>query len=193
MSYVNVFLGPDFISAISDGQVTDNDGTVKDYHFKKFVVTRSKVIVAITGSKDLAEMILKTIKQSLDNSNYDEVNAFIDNTLQINAGLKNIEGNLVDSQLIVAGFREGGTQAVGYRFMQSSNDFSKTYHRDVEVVSMTPSDNTYNFEDLYQNTNYISGDKINIKKVQNRQKFVLSKVAQHSNMVNDFPFQEVVK
>lgn len=193
MSYVNVFLGPDFISVISDGQVTDNSGTVKNHRFKKFVVTRSKVVVSMTGSHGLAEILLKTVKQNLDDNNYDEINAFVSDTLQSHVGLKNVDGNLVDSQIIVAGFLGGGTQAVGYRFMQSLNDFSKTYHQAVGVVSMNPLGSAYNFEDLYQTANYISEGKINIKKVQNRQKFVLSKVAENSNMVNNFVFQELVK
>lgn len=193
MSYVNVFLGPDFISVISDGKVTASNGSTEDNRFKKFIVTNSKVVVAATGSHGLALVLFDIIKKQYDESTYDQINDFILKTFQENKGLTNVENNLIDMQIIVAGLENNGTVARAYQFLQSEGKFDELNYKSSAVVSMNPPDLESTFDYLYQNVNYIVNSKFSVNMVKKRQKLVLSKVANKSDSVNSVVFQEVIR
>ncbi|CAM2842298.1 hypothetical protein WECO103172_05490 [Weissella confusa] len=57
MSYVNVVLGGNFVSVVSDTQITKSDGTVSEKEMKKFLVTDQKVLIATTGNADVAKRL----------------------------------------------------------------------------------------------------------------------------------------
>ena len=193
MSYVNVFLGPDFVSVISDGKVTASDGSTENDRFKKFIVTKSKVVVAATGSHGLALVLFDIIKKQHNESTYDQINDFILKTFQENKGLKNVENNLIDMQIIAAGFEPGGTLATAYQFLQSEDIFNKVNYNSNAVVSMNPPDLESTFDYLYQDVNYIVNGKFSVNMVKKRQRLVLSKVANNSDSVNTTVFQEVIR
>ncbi len=193
MSYVNVFLGPDFISVISDGKVTASNGSTEDNRFKKFIVTNSKVVVAATGSHGLALVLFDIIKKQYDESTYDQINDFILKTFQENKGLTNVENKLVDMQIIVAGLESNGSIAKAYQFLQSEGKFDELNYKSSAVVSMNPPDLEPTFDYLYQNVNYIVNSKFSVNMVKKRQKLVLSKVANKSDSVNSVVFQEVIR
>ncbi|MCS8594613.1 hypothetical protein EFE27_01220 [Leuconostoc citreum] len=193
MSYVNVFLGPDFISVISDGKVTASNGSTEDNRFKKFIVTNSKVVVAATGSHGLALVLFEIIKKQYNESTYDQINDFILKTFQENKGLTNVENNLIDMQIIVAGLGNNGSIAKAYQFLQSEGKFDELNYKSNAVISMNPPDLESTFDYLYQNVNYIVNSKFSVNMVKKRQKLVLSKVANKSDSVNSVVFQEVIR
>lgn len=193
MSYVNVFLGPDFISVISDGKVTASNGSTEDNRFKKFIVTNSKVVVAATGSHGLALVLFDIIKKQYDESTYDQINDFILKTFQENKGLTNVENNLIDMQIIVAGLENNRTVARAYQFLQSEGKFDELNYNSNAVVSMNPPDLELTFDYLYQDVNYIVNGRLSVNMVKKRQRLVLSKVANESDTVNTTVFQEVIR
>lgn len=193
MSYVNVFLGPDFISVISDGKVTASNGSTEDNRFKKFIVTNSKVVVAATGSHGLALVLFDIIKKQYDESTYDQINDFILKTFQENKGLTNVENNLIDMQIIVAGLENNRTVARAYQFLQSEGKFDELNYNSNAVVSMNPPDLESTFDYLYQDVNYIVNGRLSVNMVKKRQRLVLSKVASKSDSVNTVVFQEVIR
>lgn len=193
MSYVNVFLGPDFISVISDGKVTASNGSTEDNRFKKFIVTNSKVVVSATGSHGLALALFDIIKKQYNESTYDQINDFILKMFQENKGLTNVENNLIDMQIIVAGLENNGTIARAYQFLQSENKFGEVNYKSNAVISMNPPDLESIFDYLYQGVNYIVNGKFSVNMVKKRQKLVLSKVANKSDSVNAVVFQEVIR
>lgn len=193
MSYVNVFLGPDFISVISDGKVTTSNGSTEDNRFKKFIVTNSKVVVAATGSHGLALVLFEIIKKQYNESTYDQINDFILKTFQENKGLTNVENNLIDMRIIVAGLGNNGSIAKAHQFLQSEGKFDELNYKSSAVISMNPPDLESTFDYLYQNVNYIVNSKFSVNMVKKRQKLVLSKVANKSDSVNSVVFQEVIR
>ena len=48
MSFINIVMLPDFISVISDGQITTNE-LLTQSHFKKFESNPNGFVVGITG------------------------------------------------------------------------------------------------------------------------------------------------
>lgn len=193
MSYVNVFLGHNFISVISDGQVTASDGSKENNRFKKFIVTNSKVVVAATGSHGLALVLFDIIKKQYNESTYDQINDFILKMFQENKGLTNVENKLVDMQIIVAGLEGNGSIAKAYQFLQSEGKFDELNYKSSAVVSMNPPDLESTFDHLYHDVNYIVNGRLSVSMVKKRQKLVLSKVASKSDSVNTVVFQEVIR
>ncbi|WP_278363633.1 hypothetical protein [Leuconostoc lactis] len=193
MSYVNVFLGHNFISVISDGQVTASDGSKENNRFKKFIVTNSKVVVAATGSHGLALVLFDIIKKQYNESTYDQINDFILKMFQENKGLTNVENKLVDMQIIVAGLEGNGSTAKAYQFLQSEGKFDELNYKSSAVVSMNPPDLESTFDHLYHDVNYIVNGRLSVSMVKKRQKLVLSKVASKSDSVNTVVFQEVIR
>lgn len=193
MSYVNVFLGHNFISVISDGQVTASDGSKENNRFKKFIVTNSKVVVAATGSHALALVLFDIIKKQYNESTYDQINDFILKMFQENKGLTNVENKLVDMQIIVAGLEGNGSIAKAYQFLQSEGKFDELNYKSSAVVSMNPPDLESTFDHLYHDVNYIVNGRLSVSMVKKRQKLVLSKVASKSDSVNTVVFQEVIR
>lgn len=57
MSFLNLALTKDFISVLSDGQITENEQAIRT-HFKKFYVSPNGFLVGITGFHKISEEIL---------------------------------------------------------------------------------------------------------------------------------------
>lgn len=193
MSYVNVFLGHDFISVISDGQVTASDGSKENNRFKKFIVTNSKVVVAATGNHGLALALFDIIKKQYNESTYGQINDFILKTFRENRGLTDVENNLIDMQIIVAGLESNRAVGRGYQFLQSEGKFGELNYASTAAISMNPPDLESTFDHLYHDVNYIVNGRLSVSMVKKRQKLVLSKVASKSDSVNTVVFQEVIR
>lgn len=177
MSYVNVYLGGNVISVVSDTQITNSDGTVSREEMKKFLVTDQKVLIATTGNADVAKIMFEFFDHQ--ELNFSEVVTKVTDFFDEIHDVKDNEGGKILQRVIVAGFENGMARAtsLGLGMNQNSN---KTNYESGTIIHLTPKD--YNFN-IYEYSKRLKSYKLN--DVVALQKKALLRVSRHSKQVND--------
>jgi hypothetical protein len=187
MSFVNVVLTDDFISVISDGQVTKNGVKIRD-DLKKFYVHPCNYVVALTGY----EQVLKDVFSELAHQpllTFGGARCFVAKVLEKYQDVKDEFGEKVSSKLVIAGFDSKKARATAFEI---GENISKTDYYSPTSISLNPPD--IDFEPNKKITNGIVSinGKFELRQVQSVQISAVVEVAQKSKSVNNKIFKEVL-
>ena len=185
MSYVNVFLGNNFVSVVSDTQVTESDGTISPKEMKKFLTTDQNVLIATAGNADVAEIIFNFFKEH-QGLQFRAVRMQLAAMLEQIHGVTDIECGKISQKVIVAGFENGTCSATSFaidsfRAPQVSN------YGPGNVIHLTTEDYSFDISKFFDR---LKSDKLS--DVVALQKKELLKVSRHSKQVNNTINEEVV-
>ncbi|WP_419154644.1 hypothetical protein [Weissella bombi] len=182
MSYVNVYLGGDFISVVSDTQITRPDGTILQEEMKKFLVTDQKVLIATAGNADVAKIMFDFFKKN-QGLQFHDVVAEVDRFLGEIPVFKDFT---ISQRVIVAGFEKGIVKAtsLGMKINQKSE---KVNYESGSIIDLIPEDYNFNIGDYSKRLKTFTP-----KGIVDLQKKALLKVSRHSKQVNDTICEEVI-
>mgnify|MGYP006981392898 CR=1 FL=1 len=180
MSFLNLALTKDFISVLSDGQITENDQAIRT-HFKKFYVSPNGFLVGITGFHKISEEILVQ--------------------LHYQPQLMPLEAQefLLSALLRYKDKRYGLTKKVAYNaviaFFSNGQPQARTYHIEEGIlsslISFPPDDIDFDPNKLI--STYLKDGQSLLPKIQLLQRNALYRIAESSKTVNKTVFQEVIK
>ncbi len=187
MSFLNLALTKDFISVLSDGQITENGQAIRTY-FKKFYVSPNGYLVGITGFHKITEEILVQIHYQ---PHLDPVEA---------------QEFLFNALLRYKDKRYGLTKKVAYNaviaFFSNDQPQARTYHIEdgklstqdylgSSLISFPPDDIDFDPNKLI--STYLKDGQSLLPKIQLLQRNALYRVAENSQTVNKTVFQELIK
>lgn len=185
MSYVNLYLGDNFASVVSDTQITKSDGTVSEKEMKKFLVTDQKVLIATTGNADVAKILFGFLEEH-KGLHFSEVRMQVAAFLEQLQGVTDEEGGKISQKVIVAGFENGTCTAVAF-IVDSYKALQVIKYGPGDVIHLTPED--YSF-DIAEYFNRLKTDKLS-DLVAHQEKALL-RVSRHSQQVNNKINKEVM-
>lgn len=194
MSYLNLVMMPDFISVISDGQITTADNMTQS-HFKKFETSPAGFVVGITGFEQITNRIRKKFFYQ-PNLTFNQAKELLQNELD-HLKTKQINfGQDLCFNALLAGFPQSLTgpsepEAISFHIAQQSIQ-TKTYHK-AAVLSLLPDDIDFNPNKIItENLPKHSHASLSLQ-VQILQRNALYKVAETSATVNKVVFQELIR
>ena len=185
MSYVNVVLGGNFVSVVSDTQITKSDGTVSEKEMKKFLVTDQKVLIATTGNADVAKRLFDFFEEH-QGLQFSAVRMQVAAILEQLQGVTDEDGGKISQKVIVAGFEDGTCTATAF-IVDSYKALQVINYGPWNVIHLTPED--YSF-DIAEYFGRLRTDKLS--DVVAHQEKALFRVSRHSQQVNNTINKEVM-
>ena len=167
MSFLNLTLTKDFISVLSDGQITENEQAIRT-HFKKFYVSPNGFLVGITGFHKISEEILVQ--------------------LHYQPQLIPLEAQEFYNA-VIAFFNNGQPQARTYHMEEGK--LSTMDYLGSSLISFPPDD--IDFDPTKLISTYLKDGQSLLPKIQLLQRNALYRIAESSKTVNKTVFQEVIK
>ncbi|MEB6179682.1 hypothetical protein MXF01_03060 [Enterococcus casseliflavus] len=197
MSFVSIFLDPNFLSIVSDGQETYGTENVGN-NYQKFFKLNSKLIVTGTGHKDVLDRMKLILLQNqiVDNISAKEVSEKLKEAVfKSLEGVVDNEGNKVNSVLAVCGVNENNNIFFsGYK--RSDDELTETNYEiisdaDKKLVTLNPPDLSFNAQSAFQSL-VNRGKPRTIKQIQKTQKDLQRMVARTSVSVNNVSFEDKI-
>jgi hypothetical protein len=189
MSYVNMAVNEDFISIISDGQVTKDDkvNVIKD-DFKKIFKSQN-FVVGITGNYDTAVELFSELERSF--YNFNAAVGIVVAIMNKYHGKRDEYGVVIKNHICIAGYPKGKLKAIVFH-----DTPGETYFKSVQSpldVSLDPEDIDFDPGQFFKkNVILKENGAFILENIQNAQKLTLLKVAAQSKTVNNHIFQEVL-
>lgn len=185
MSYVNVVLGSNFVSVVSDTQITKSDGTVSEKEMKKFLVTDQKVLIATGGNADVAKILFDFFEEH-QGLQFSAVIMQVAAILEQFQGVTDEDGGKISQKVIVAGFEDGTCTATVFE-ADSYQDLKATNYGPGNVIHVTPEDYSFDHGEYFGR---LRTDKLS--DVVAQQVKALLRVSRHSQQVNNTINKEVI-
>ncbi len=192
MSFVNLVMTPDFISIVSDGQITES-GQITQTHFKKFIVSPQHFVVAITGFQLITENIKKKFYYQ-PNLSFDEAVKFLIQELEKYKDKRLHFGQtFICYNAIIAGFPTNHSTPIAMSFHIENQQLTRKVYEKSALISLLPDDIDFNPNFIIsENLRYFDKNS-RLFHIQSLQRNALYKVAAHSKTVNRTVFQEIIK
>ncbi|MDG6111054.1 hypothetical protein NF715_05980 [Lactococcus formosensis] len=187
MSFLNLALTKDFISVLSDGQITENEQAIRTY-FKKFYVSPNGFLVGVTGFHKITEEILVQFHYQPHLTPL-EAQGFLLSALLRYKDKRSTLTKKVAYNAVIAFFDNGQPQARTYHIedgMLSTKDYTGS-----SLISFPPDDIDFDPNKLIS-THLKNGQSL-LPTIQLLQRNVLYRIAENSKTVNKTVFQEVIK
>lgn len=187
MSFLNLALTKNFISILSDGQITENGRAVRT-HFKKFYVSPNGFLVGITGFHKISEEILVQLHYQPHLKPL-EAQEFLLSALLRYKDKRFSLTKKVAYNAVIAFFSDGQPQARTYHIEEgrlTTQDYLGS-----SLISFPPDDIDFDPNKLI--STYLKEGQFLLPKIQLLQRNALYRVAESSQTVNKIIFQEIIK
>lgn len=189
MSFANLVLTENFISVISDGQITEN-GRITQTHFKKFIVHAENFVIVVTGYQIIVQEIKKKFHYQPKLS-YEEARDFLRILLEKYQEKRvNFGQNLIAYSAVIAGFTPELRATVFH--IEKSKMTSKDYQKPA-LLSLLPDDIDFNPNELMSQQMSTLKGSFSLPLAQSLQRNALYHVAKQSQTVNQVIFQESIR
>ena len=194
MSFLNLIMTDDFISIISDGQIT-TDGVITKSHFKKFEISKNSFVVGITGFELITNQIRKKFYYQPEMT-FDEAKLLLIEELEHYKTKQLRFGQSITFNAIIAGFSNNPltdlSVAQATTFHIENQTISEKNYEKSAILSLTPDDITFNPNRIIsENISRFPKDSL-LLHLQTLQRNALYKVAEQSKTVNKIVFQETI-
>ncbi|AYG00636.1 hypothetical protein [Lactococcus allomyrinae] len=204
MSFLNLVMTPDFISIISDGQIT-TDQYITQTHFKKFETSPNGFVVGITGFELITNEIRKKFYYQ-PKLTFDEAQLFLRDELEKYKYKQATFGQFIQFNAIIAGYpnllAESGSSSKhesstlsapeATTFHIENQSITETHYQNSAVLSLVPDDISFNPNRLIKDNLAKFSSQTFLPHLQNLQRNALYKVADESKTVNRVIFQEAI-
>ncbi|MCL2112506.1 MAG: hypothetical protein FWH31_01000 [Streptococcaceae bacterium] len=203
MSFLNLVMTPDFISIISDGQIT-TDQHITQSHFKKFETSPNGFVVGITGFELITNEIRKKFYYQ-PKLTFGEAQLFLRDELEKYKNKQATFGQFIQFNAIIAGYpnllteplsskHESSTLSVpeATTFHIENQSITETHYQNSAVLSLIPDDISFNPNRLISDNLANFSSQTLLPHLQNLQRNALYKVADESKTVNRVIFQETI-
>lgn len=194
MSFVNLVITDQFISVLSDGQVTQ-DSQIIESHFKKFETSPQGFVIAITGFEKITNDIRKKFYYQ-PQLNFDEAKALLLQELEHYAMKHLAFSGLLSFNALMAGFvstESGQKEGLAYTFHVENGQITEKSYKKSAVLSLLPDDISFN-PNLIISTHLADVPKAHLAfHIPNLQRNALYQVANASKTVNHVYFQDIIK
>lgn len=187
MSFLNLVLTKNFISIVSDGQITENNRAIKN-HFKKFYVSPNGFLVGITGFHKITEEVIVQFYYQAE-LNPQEAQEFLTSALKRYKDKRIGFNKKVAYNAVFACFNDGQPQARTYH-IENGLLTTKDYHG-ASLISFPPDDIDFD-PNKFIRTHLNNGLSL-LPKIQLLQRNTLYRVADSSKTVNKTVFQDIIK
>ncbi|MFK4952524.1 hypothetical protein VNN37_07875 [Lactococcus garvieae] len=187
MSFLNLALTKDFISVLSDGQITENEQAIRT-HFKKFYVSPNGFLVGITGFHKISEEILVQLHYQPQLMPL-EAQEFLLSALLRYKDKRYGLTKKVAYNAVIAFFNNGQPQARTYHMEEGK--LSTMDYLGSSLISFPPDDIDFDPNKLI--STYLKDGHSLLPKIQLLQRNALYRIAESSKTVNKTVFQEVIK
>ncbi|MEY8537472.1 hypothetical protein AALM99_03285 [Lactococcus muris] len=187
MSFLNLALTKDFISILSDGQITENGQAIRT-HFKKFYVSPNGFLVGITGFHKITEEILVQIHYQPHLTPL-EAQEFLLSALLRYKDKRSALTKKVAYNAVIAFFNNGLPQAKTYHIEDGS--LTTKDYLGSSLISFPPDDIDFDPNKLISTC--LKDGQYPLPKIQLLQRNALYRVAESSQTVNKTIFQEIIK
>lgn len=192
MSFINIVMLPDFISVISDGQITTNE-LLTQSHFKKFESNPNGFVVGITGF----ELITNNIRKKFyyhPNLSFEDAELLLRNELEKYKNKQVIFRQNISFNAIIAGFPLAAPslpRAISFHI--ENQTISEQNYEKSAVLSLVPDDINFNPNQIITDNLYKTKNISPVFQIQTLQRNALYKVADQSKTVNKVIFQEIIQ
>lgn len=192
MSFINIVMLPDFISVISDGQITTNE-VLTQSHFKKFESNPNGFVVGITGFELITNNIRKKFYYQ-PNLNFEEAELLLRAELEKYKSKQVNFGQHISFNAVIAGFPiENPKVPKALSFHVANQNIFERYYEKSAILSLIPDDISFNPNQIITDNLNKSLNIIPTFQVQTLQRNALYKVADQSKTVNKVIFQEIIE
>lgn len=143
MSFINIVMLPDFISVISDGQITTNE-LLTQSHFKKFESNPNGFVVGITGFELITNNIRKKFYYQ-PNLSFEDAELLLRNELEKYKKKQVIFGQNISFNAMIAGFPLAAPflpRAISFHV--ENQTISEQNYEKSAVLSLVPDDINFN-------------------------------------------------
>lgn len=187
MSFLNLALTKEFISILSDGQITEN-GQALRRHFKKFYVSPKGFVIGITGYHKITEEILVQIhyQPQLDPQG---AQSFLTTALERYKDKRAGLAKKVAYNAVIAFYSNGVPKARTFHIEEgklTTRDYSGS-----SLISFPPDDIDFDPNKII--STYLKNNQALLPKIQLLQRNALYRIAECSQTVNKTVFQEIIK
>jgi len=188
MSFINLVMREDFISIVSDGQIS-LDGEVTNAYFKKFYRSPQGFVIGLTGYEKILSEIQKKFhyQPRLD---FAEAEAYLLDLLD-NFKHKQVAGKLINYNAVIAGFVNGIAQASS--FHAEKGELSQKDYLQNALISLAPDDIDFNPNQWIKSGIQQVNGSIPQAQLISLQRAALLKVAEQSDTVNTVIFHETIQ
>jgi hypothetical protein len=195
MSFLNLVMTKDFISIISDGQIT-TDGAITKSHFKKFEVSKNKFVVGITGFELITNNLRKNFYYQPELT-FEQALEFLRNELEIYKNKQLHFGKFLQFNAVIAGFTTknaltGLSVSKAYSFHIANQKIHEKSYENSAIISLIPDDIQFNPNQILSENLKKFPKESQLFQAQNLQRNMLYKVSEHSKTVNTTVFQEII-
>lgn len=194
MSFVNLVMTSNFISLVSDGQITKGDEITRT-HFQKFIVSPQHFVVAATGYQLIIENIKKKFYYQ-PNLTFDEAVKFLEQELEKYKDKQVRFGKKISYNALIAGFPNHLTkqsEPIAISFHVEKQHITRKIFKKAAIISLLPDDISFNPNQMI-NENLIKTDfQVPLLQIQTLQRNALYKVADQSKTVNHTIFQTLIQ
>ncbi|MFC4651588.1 hypothetical protein ACFO26_01520 [Lactococcus nasutitermitis] len=191
MSFLNVILTENFISVISDGQITEHNSITQE-NFQKFYVSKNHFVIGITGYEKIVRDIKKRFHY-FPKLSYQEAQLLLIDELRKYRKKQNGIGKLIRFNAVIAGFTDSSSVSSARTFHIEKGEISTRDYSSQAVLSLCPDDISFNPNQLIAQNISLENGKILPFQAQALQRSTLFKVAEQSNAVNKIIFQELIE
>lgn len=191
MSFLNLVMLPDFISIISDGQIT-TDQLMTQSHFKKFETSKNGFVVGITGFELITNNIRKKFYYQ-PNLTFFEAEILLRTELEKYKNKQVTFGKAIAFNAVIAGFEASPQKtARAISFHIENQKISEHHYENTAVLSLVPDDISFNPNQIITKNMTKFAKATAILQIQTLQRNALYKVADQSKTVNKVIFQELI-
>lgn len=189
MSFINLLVREDFISIVSDGQISLGS-EITDAYFKKFQVSPKGFVIGLTGyEKILTEVKKKFYYQpGLD---YDEARDYLLDLLLHYKDKQVGIGKVIRYNAVIAGFVNGVAQASSFH-AENGAVSQQDYVKDA-LISLAPDDIDFNPNQWIKSGMHEVAGELPQAQLISLQRAALLKVAEQSATVNRVIFQHSIE
>ncbi|MDU4517775.1 MAG: hypothetical protein E7I97_06010 [Lactococcus lactis] len=192
MSFINIVMLPDFISVISDGQITTNE-LLTQSHFKKFESNPNGFVVGITGFELITNNIRKKFYYQ-PNLSFEDAELLLRNELEKYKNKQVVFGLNISFNAMIAVFPLAAPSLPrANSFHVENQTISEQNYEKSAVLSLVPDDINFNPNQIITDNLHKTNNISPVFQIQTLQRNALYKVADQSKTVNKVIFQEIIQ
>ncbi|GBG96278.1 hypothetical protein [Lactococcus termiticola] len=190
MSYVNLLMQADFISIVSDGQISSPEG-ILETRFRKFEVSPAGFVVGLIGYQKIAEEIKKKFYYQ-PRLSYNEAKAYLEELLASYRLKQDGIGKVISYAALIGGFVDG--KALATSFHVKEGHIKSHEYQGTATISLCPDNIDFNPNDIFKRL--LAGSSLSEASPAQLiafQRATLLQVAEASETVNSVIFQETIE
>ena len=188
--FVNLVITSDFLSIISDGQIT-TAGQISKTHFKKYEVSPQGYVIAATGFEQITNEIRKKIYYQSQLS-LPQAHDLLVEVLESYKTKQQLFHGHIRYNALLAGFVGPDKQPQVYSFHIENQQITERLYTEATVLSLLPDDISFNPNAMIKQNLAKFPKKMPLLQVQSLQRNALYQVARVSKTVNTTVFQDFI-